>query len=267
MEILLGIGGLLLVVGLFGALSRFEAGQRQRMLQDVTTARPVRRYDLVGEVLPPEESSSLAPWQPGRVVPSYEVQNRQPRGAQTIEGGFLVPLATAAGTAICVTLATGALAWVFGWSVKVVMVTFGLGLLAAWLWRIGVADRLLWGIETWTKTDLDGDGRTGRPAAHLATMQPEAARATVARTVRAAAESERLVWLQAFVHRCYTVGCSESAQGIKPGERAQYLEARDLLLRLGVAVWRDAANKRLGWVLAADEPTAQAIIAEHVTAL
>ena len=30
-----------------------------------------------------------------------------------------------------------------------------------------------------------------------------------------------------FVARCYTVGMSESAQGIKPGDRAKYLEARD----------------------------------------
>ena len=116
--------------------------------------------------------------------------------------------------------------------------------------------------------DLDGDGYAGAPmTTHLAAVQPEAARQDVARQTRQTATNERLVWLQAFVHRCYLAGCSESAQGIKPGDRARYLEARDMLLRLGLAQWRDGANKRLGWVMVADEPTAIAIIANHVQEL
>jgi hypothetical protein len=255
-----------IVIGLvFGLLSRAEAGQRRRIIADVTTARPVRHYDLVGEVLPPDETS-LTPWQPGQVVPSYEVQNRQPRGAQTIEGGFLVPLATAAGTAICSTLAIGALAWVFGWPVKMVGLAFGLSLVGAWLWRIGVADRLLWGIETWTKTDLDGDGRTGRPAPAFAVVNPGQARAAVGQTVRSSATDERRAGLLAFLDRCYLSGTSEASHGVKASgpDREQYVTYRDALMALGLAAWRRAGSPRAGWELTADPATAKAICEQHV---
>ena len=36
MEALIGIGGVVLVLVLFGALSRLEAGRRRRMIADVT---------------------------------------------------------------------------------------------------------------------------------------------------------------------------------------------------------------------------------------
>ena len=43
---LVGIGGVLFVILLFGGLHRLEAGRRRRMVRDVTTA--TRRYDLRG---------------------------------------------------------------------------------------------------------------------------------------------------------------------------------------------------------------------------
>jgi hypothetical protein len=270
MEAILGIGGVVLLLALFGILTRIEEGRRRRMLRAVTQPAKVRRYDLSGELLPAEETSS-GPVRYDRLPAApvaYLVEQRRAQYQPTVKSAFIVPLLTATFTAVSVTLAAGVLALAFGWPAKVVLLTFPLALLGAWTWRLGWADRMLYAVERVTHTDLDGDGYQGAPmTSHLAAVQPEAARADVARQTRQTADGERLAWLQSFVHRCYAVGCSESAQGIKPGERARYLEARDLLLRLGLAEWRDAANKRLGWGLVADEPTAIAIIAEHVTEL
>jgi hypothetical protein len=261
------------VVGVLGALwvlSVINNRQQKKLLREVTRPREFRTFDtgLTGEILPPEQTS-LSTYQVPRAAPapSYQVENRQPRHVQNLETGFLVPFATAGGTAIALTIAAGALALAFGWPVKTVLIIFALSLAGGWLWRLGVADKIIWNVERVTRQDLDGDGTIGAPMTHLAVIQPEAARQDIARQTRQTTANERLVWLQAFVHRCYVMGCSESAQGIKPGDRARYLEARDLLLRLGLAVWRDEANKRLGWQMTTDEATAVAIITHHVTAL
>ena len=98
-------------------------------------------------------------------------------------------------------------------------------------------------------------------------VQPDAARQTVATATRQRMYDERLAWLVGFVNRCYTVGTSASAQGIKPGDRAEYLEARDLLLRLGLAEWRNETTKRLGWDMTTDQAHTVKVIREHVTTL
>ena len=218
----------------------------------------------------PREETSLGPVAYRRLPPasaSYLVENRRAQHPATVESAFVVPVLQATATAVAATVAFGVAAWAFGWSGRAVAVVFALSLAGGWLWRLGWADKLLYAVESITRQDLDGDGVAGAPMTHLAMVQPEAARADAARQVRQTANGERLAWFQAFVHRCYVAGCSESAQGIKPGDRAKYLEGRDVLLRLGLAAWRDEANKRLGWVLVADEPTAVAIIANHVTEL
>ena len=99
---ILGIGGVFLTLALFGGLSRLEAGRRRRMLREVTKATPVKTFDLRGELLPPEETS-LGPVRYERIpaAASYQVETRQPRHVHNLETGFLVPLATAAATALC----------------------------------------------------------------------------------------------------------------------------------------------------------------------
>ena len=267
------VGLFLAVVGVVGALwvgAVVNDRQGKRILKDLTRTQTVKRFDLEGELLPRE--TSLGPVDYRRIPAAdpvgYIQTTQQARHAPTVETSFIVPALTAVGTATALTLACAVLAWALDWNGKVVAVTFALSLAGGWFWRLGFADKVLWQVESWTGKDFDGDGYAGAPmTTHLAAVQPEAARQDVARQTRQTATNERLVWLQAFVHRCYLAGCSESAQGIKPGDRARYLEARDMLLRLGLAQWRDGANKRLGWVMVADEPTAIAIIANHVQEL
>lgn len=263
--------GVVAVLGAFWGLTVLNDRQGKRILKDLCQPRKTRQFDLEGELLPREEVG-LGPVDyrrlPAAEPVGYIQTTQQARHAPTVETSFVVPALTALGTALALTIAAGALAWAFGWPARTVLVIFALSLAGGWFWRLGFADKVLWQVESWTGKDFDGDGYAGAPmTTHLAAVQPETARQDVARQTRQTATNERLFWLQAFVHRCYLAGCSESAQGIKPGDRARYLEARDMLLRLGLAQWRDGANKRLGWVMVADEPTAIAIIANHVTEL
>jgi hypothetical protein len=96
-------------------------------------------------------------------------------------------------------------------------------------------------------------------------VQPDKARESVASETRQTTQDTRLAWLIGFVQKCYTLGTSESAQGIKPGDRTKYLEARDLLLRLGLAEWRSETNKRLGWEMTTTQAVSVKTIREHVT--
>jgi hypothetical protein len=267
MAALIGIGGVVVVLALFGILSRLEAGRRRRMVQDVT--RPTRRFDLSGDLLPREETS-LGPVDyrrlPAAPAPTYQVENRQPRHVHNLETGFLVPLATAAGTAICVTAAAGALAWAFGWPAKSVLIVFALSLALGWFWRLGFADRVLWSVESWTGKDLDHDHQVGRPVTPYAVVNPSVARQTAARAERATAASERQAALLAFVDKCYLSGCSEGAHGITASgpERDAYTAARDTLIKLGLAEWKNPNRPRGGWRLTTDPATCKGIVAGHV---
>ena len=118
-----------------------------------------------------------------------------------------------------------------GDTLRIVAVVF-VGVLAlAWVWRLGVVDSLLSVVERIVQ-DVDDDEPTD-DSGHLMAVQADAARQSVATETRQRTADARLLWLIAFVAKCYTVGTSESAQGIKPGDRVRYLEARDLLFRLG----------------------------------
>jgi len=135
-------------------------------------------------------------------------------------------------------------------------------LAAAWAFSLGLVRDLLWTVERVGRLDLDGDGERGRPG--LLVVNAPAAQADVAKTQRAAERQQRLAELIAFVRRCATVGCSESAQGITPARRAVYLDHRDTLLRLGVARWKNAERPRLGWELAVSPAEAIVVIKRHV---
>jgi hypothetical protein len=266
MEALIGIGGGFVVVAVFGLLSRLEVGRRRRMLADVTKAKPVKRYDLDGELLPREETS-LGPVRYERIptAPAYQVETRQPRHVHNLETGVAVPAATAGLTALCVTLAAGALALAFGWPAKTLLIVFALSLVGAWLWRLGVADRILWSVEAWTGKDLDHDHQVGRPSLGFAVVNPAAARATVAHESAQNDAQRRTEALQAFCDKCYLSGTSEAAHGVQASgpDRDNYVACRNTLFSLGLAQWRNPDRPKGGWVMVADPATCKGIVANH----
>jgi hypothetical protein len=264
-----GIGGVLFVAVLFGILSKIEAGRRRRMLADVTRTTAVRRYDLSGDLLPREETS-LGPVDYRRIADAqpagYILTTQQARHAPTLQASFAAPALTAAFTAIALTLACGVLALAFGWSGRVVALTFALSLVIVWLWRLGFADRVLWSVESWTGKDLDHDQQVGRPLTPYAVVNPSVARATAARAERTTAEDARQAALLAFVDVCYLKGCSEGAHGITASgpERENYVACRDVLFNLGLAAWKNLERPKGGWRLTTDPATCKGILAGHV---
>ena len=273
METLIGITGVAVIVALLGGLTWWENGRRRRMIADVTrpTMTPVRRYasGLSGDLLPREETA-LGPVDyrrlPAAEPVGYVQTTQQARHAPTVETGVIVPMLTATFTAVALTLACGVLALAFGWSGRVVAVTFALSLALGWFWRLGFADKVLWSVESWTGKDLDRDGRTGNPALQFATINPGQARASVARQTAQNDTEARQTALQAFVDTCYLSGCSEAAHGITASgpERDNYVACRDELMRLGLARWKNPNRPKGGWVMAADPATCKGIVAGHV---
>jgi hypothetical protein len=269
MEALVGIGGVVVVVALFGGLSRIEGTRRRRMIADVSRPREVKRFDLVGDLLPAEDVS-LGPVDYRRIPAAdpvgYVQTTQQARHAPTVETSFVVPALTAVGTAAALTIAAGALAWAFDWSGRVVALTFALSLALGWFWRLGFADKVLWSVESWTGKDFNGDGSTGRPALQFATVNGGAARARVARETAQNDTEARQTALQAFCDVCFLHGTSEGAHGIEASgpDRVNYVACRDELLRLGLAQWKNPNRPKAGWVMVADPATCKGIVGNHV---
>lgn len=198
-----------------------------------------------------------------------EQEWKQPRAAQTTAGDVAVPLLQAAITAAALALFAAFVAWRMGGDVLTwTSGAFVAGLLGAWLWRLGIASQLLWLVEKITHRDLDGDGAEGEPVddSHGMEVNAPAARAEVAAHVSRRARAERLEDLLAFVTRCATVGTSERALGIRPGTdaRTQYQARRDVLIRLGIGKWKDAARPQAGWSLTVALDEATEILRKHV---
>jgi hypothetical protein len=198
---------------------------------------------------------------------SYFQTTQQARHTPTIERSFIVPALTALGTALVLTLACAVVAWAFGWSGKVVAVTFALSLACGWFWRLGFADKVLWQVESWTGKDLDHN-HIGRPALGFAVVNPAAARATVAQQSAQNDTEARQAALLAFCDRCFLSGTSEAAHGIQASgpDRDNYVRFRDVLLSLGLAEWKNPDRPKGGWRMRTDQATTKAILLTHAVA-
>jgi len=200
--------------------------------------------------------------------PVYQIERQTARHPATVESGFILPVLQALGTAVALTLAVGILAWAAGWSWRIPAVVFALSLAGGWFWRLGLADRLLWAIESATRLDLDGDGMKGSPQPDLTftLTNPARARADSERAAGVAEQDAQRAALLSFVDRCCTVGTSESAHGITASgpERDAYVKMRDVLMALGVAIWKSPSRPKSGWLMAVDRDTARQIVARHV---
>jgi len=148
--------------------------------------------------------------------------------------------------------------------VGVLLPFVGLLVVAVWIVAPWLKLQITYRLETWFGTDLDRDGIQGDPAQPGRVMVVRGSEARAQATLIAAeAEMEKRVSLEGmvqFVLTCFRVGTSESAQGIKPNDRAKYLEARQILEDLGLVQWRNPTNHKLGW----DIIGTQAQVIKHV---
>lgn len=241
------------------------------------------RLHITGEVLPPDTGHELVPyteparrsWPVIRVelptadddgAPGMTWEKRSMQRAPGMESDVTVPLAQAAITAAAAGALAACAAWAFGWHVRTVALVFGVVLACAWLWRLRLMDSLLWATESITGRDVNRDGHVGRPAHNLALVNPAAARETAQKDVRTTESAAQRAELLAFVHRCYTVGTSEGAHGVKASgpDRQAYVRQRDVLLSLGVAAWKNPARPRAGWRMAVSYGKAAEIVGRHV---
>lgn len=266
MEALFGIG-VVVILAFFGLLSRLESGRRRRMIADVTRSSTMRRFDLSGDLLPPEQTS-LGPVDYRRVPdPVGYVQTTQTaRHAPTVETLFILPALTAMGTAVALTIAAGGLALLFGWPARTLLIVFAVSVGGAWFWRLGWSQKAVWSVESWTGKDLDGDRSIGRPALGFAVVNPGRARGVVAREAAQNATEARTESLQRFVDVCYLSGCSETSHGITASgpDRDNYVTCRDTLMALGLAAWKHPDRPKGGWQMTTDPVTCKGIVGNHV---
>jgi len=183
-----------------------------------------------------------------------------PRSRQQNSEFVQTPLAQTIISSTVIAIAIACLCYVFAWSVNIVIVSFGLSLCLIWFYRLHLFDGLLMQLETIVQSDINQDGQIG----HLVVRNASRAKATTAKTIAERANEDKIKGLQDFVERAYTIGTSESAMGIKPNSRNRYLENRDVLMRLGLAQWRNPQNTKAGWVMTCDKDTTYAAIATHV---
>lgn len=227
---------------------------------------PALPEDVRPPMLPPMIQLHLLPMRQEDEAVAYETRKAQ--RAVTWESDVKVPAAQAFLTACAFGVMTALLAWAAGWSWRVPVIVFAVILALAWLWRLRLADALLWQIETIVQRDLDGDRQVGRPTVNAAPVlvNPSEARAAAGRIQKTNEAQAELVDLLAFVTKCANVGTSESAQGIPPAPaaRAAFARKRDILIDLGVAAWRDPERRRLGWQLTMTPAQATPLLRRHV---
>lgn len=262
---------LLAWVALLAGFSRVNSRRIMRALNGDSGG--ALRHRSSAAIVPLREGAELLPAEPdvirigARPGPlPVEHETRQAGRGATMEGDVLVPLAQAGITALAIGLMAGLLALALRWRWQVPVVAFALSLAGGWFWRLRFVDKLLWAIETWTETDLTGDGQVGRPVVSYTVANPAVARAEVAREGQRSEQDAQRAELVAFTDRCFRLGTSESAHGIRAGgpDRDEYLKRRDVLLSLGIGRWRNPDRPRAGWTLAVSHERARQLIARHV---
>ena len=187
----------------------------------------------------------------------FMVESRIPVGPSRVETHVIVPFLIA--VIVMALIALDVLLW--EWRPAAGLI--GAAGLLAFFWRVILGDRLNWKLETMTGRDLDRDGQIGKPAP-FSVLNPADARRTADGYAAASDTRSRQAELLAFVARCATVGESEQAQGIGPGQRELYCDQRDTLIGLGIAAWKVPGNVRLGWRLRVTPAQAQTIIERHI---
>lgn len=128
---------------------------------------------------------------------------------------------------------------------------FGLALTigtVAWLLLLADTRRLLRAIEKLSGLDLDRDGHAGKPDDRMVLVNAPAARKEAARISQKREEAETAAELAEFVAKLPTLGTDQRTWEGRIG-REKYTVFRDLLLEMGWARWRSAADKRVGWEL------------------
>lgn len=241
----------------------------------------VARLDVTGELLPAEDDAALVPYEPARrqwpvirvnlptvdddAAPAMTWEKRTAQRTPSTDTDVTVPVLQAFFTALAAGIMAGCCALVFGWPGRTVALVAGVTLAVSWLWRLRLADSLLWATETLT-------GHVGPQAAAPRTgraftlANPAEARTQAQKDTHTADDAAARAELLAFVHRCYTVGTSEGAHGVKASgpDRAAYVRQRDVLMALGIAAWKNAERPRAGWKMATSYARAQELIAKHV---
>lgn len=228
---------------------------------------------MYGDLMPAEKHE-LVPYEPPVVrielppmeeAPSLMWQKRTMQRTPALESDVFVPFWQAFVTTVAIGVTAGLVALVMNWSWRVPAIVLGLAALIAWLWRLRLADSLLWATETLTGYDVNQDGSIGKPA-KFTLVNPAAARAETDSLTRTGESEAAKAELLAFVHRSYTVGTSESAHGVKASgpDRAQYVRQRDVLLSLGIATWKNPARPKAGWKMAVSYKRALELIGKHV---
>lgn len=246
--------------------STASTGHSMRQYRTEAALAPVQWHDN-GELLPalPEPPTIRIGGRPEPEQPTT-AENWTPARTPALESDFLVPGAQAVATALAAGICAGLLAWALGWSWRVPVAVLGLALAGGWFWRLGIADSLLWQLETWSGRDLDNDNHVGRPQVSFTLANPATARQAVAKETRQAAQTEAQAELLAFVDRCFMAGTAEGKHGVKAAgpDRTIYLAKRDVLLSLGVARWKNPERPRAGWELACSRQRARQVVSKHV---
>lgn len=241
------------------------------------------RLDLSGELLPPDPGPGheLVPYSeaPRRwpvirldlpqaeedAPPAMTWEKRTAQRTPTTDADVAVPVLQAFFTALAAGLMAACCALVFGWPWRTVALVSGVTLALSWLWRLRLADSLLWATETLTG-HLQPQNAAPRTGHAFTLANPAEARTEAQRDTRTAEHEASKAELLAFVHRCYTVGTSEGAHGVKASgpDRQAYVRHRDVLMSLGIAAWKNAERPRAGWKMAVSYQRATELIGRHV---
>lgn len=239
------------------------------------------RYDLEGELLPPERSRAYVgrpsgedyepivrislPARTPLADPVTEREVRRPHRQPSLESDVAVPALQAGLTAISMAIGAGMLCIAMRWPARYVAIAFGVTLACAWLWRMRIVDALLWEVERIVGRDHAAPARS--PAEHEPIVVNSWQARQEVRELQAADAGQRdRQALVAYLHRCYVAGTSEKAHGISRGsgaERDNYIRQRDVLLELGIAQWRNPARPSAGWKIVVSHQKALALLAKH----